>query len=327
MAPLTMDNEPRRVADVVSDLERGITGVHVVATGFSVLDKVLEGGLSARDLTVLGGVPGVGKTTMALQWARNMALGGRWVVYVCYDHDDVSLLLRLLVLEVGELTGGSPGSSVQARAALRSVSRGERTLLDAASSSHLVESAYARVQAYGGRLMLLAASRENTGLSELAQAARTAGSGGVLIVDYLQKIPTEDALSEAIRVDRVAASLKEIALIEHVAVLATVIGDKYGLDIRRLTPRYLRGASGIAYEADVILMINEKYRAVSKLHSTYDPVRAERFKRQVVVSVDKNRHGPASINLEFMKDFEHSRFDPEGKLVEEQLIDDLMYPE
>lgn len=156
----------RSAMDVVADLEQGISSVYDVATGFSVLDRVLDGGLSARDLTVLGGVPGVGKTTMALQWARNMALGGTQVVYVCYDHDNVSMLARLLLLEIGELTGGSPGSSVQARAAVRAVSRGERTLLDAAEDSHLVESAHKRVQAYGDRLLLLSGSPDTTGLPE-----------------------------------------------------------------------------------------------------------------------------------------------------------------
>ena len=327
MSPSVSVDDLRKATDVIAELEQGTTSVYAVATGFSVLDRVLEGGLSARDLTVLGGVPGIGKTTMALQWARNMALGGRQVVYACYDHDTVSLLSRLLMLEIGEITGGSPGSSLQARAAVTAVSRGERTLLDAAEASHLVNSAHERVQAYGDRLLLLAASREGTGVPELSEVAEGIDPGGALIVDYLQKIPAEDSTSEALRVDKVAAGLKEIALTRHIAVMANVIADKGGLDVRRLTSRHLRGASGIAYEADVVLMLNEKLRAVSKLHSAYDPLRSEGFKRQVVISIDKNRHGPTNINLEFTKDFAHSRFDPEGQLVEEQLIDDLMYPE
>jgi replicative DNA helicase len=323
-------NEPktaRRASDVVADLEGGIDSVAAVPTGFSVLDRVLDGGLSARDLTVLGGVPGAGKTAMALQWARNIASGGHQVVYACYDHDEVSLLARLLMLEIGDLTGGSDASSLQARAAVRAVSRGEMTLLDAAAESLLVRAAHSRVQAYGDHLSLLSASREATGLEELDAAADAAGAGAVLVVDYLQKIPTEEALSEAIRVDLVAAGLKEIALNTHVAVLAVVVSEQSGLNVRRLRQHHLRGASGIAYEADVVLMLNEKYRAVSKIHSSYDPLRAEEFRRWIVVSISKNRHGPADIDLEFVKDFPHFRFDPDGRHVEEQLIDDLMYPE
>ena len=326
---LNVDNEKvvRSAADVVADLESGIEYVTAVPTGFSVLDRVLDGGLSARDLTVLGGIPGAGKTAMALQWARNMASDGHQVIYACYDHDDVTLLSRLLLLEIGDLTGGSDASSLEARAAVRAVARGEMTLVDAADGSLLVSAAHSRVQAYGNRLALLPASREMTGLEELTAAADAAGAGGVLIVDYLQKIPTDEALSEAIRVDRVSAGLKDIALNTHVAVLAVVVSDQSGLNVRRLRQHHLRGASGIAYEADVVLILNDKHRAVSKLHSAYDPRRAEEFKRQIVLSISKNRHGPADINLGFVKDFPHFRFNPNGSHVEEQLIDDLMYPE
>ena len=327
MLNVDKENIVRSAADVVAALEGGIENTTAVPTGFPVLDRVLDGGLSARDLTVLGGIPGAGKTAMALQWARNMALDGHQVVYACYDHDDVTLLSRLLLLEIGDLTGGSDASSLQARAAVRAVVRGEKTLLDAADGSLLISAAHSRVQAYGDRLSLLPASREATGLEELTAAADAAGAGGVLIVDYLQKIPTDDALSEAIRVDRVSAGLKEIALNTHVAVLAVVVSDQSGLNVRRLKQHHLRGASGIAYEADVVLLINDKYKAVSKLHSAYDPRRAEEFKRQIVLSISKNRHGPADINLGFTKDFPHFRFNPNGSHVEEQLIDDLMYPE
>jgi replicative DNA helicase len=317
----------RNTLDVVEDLQGGIERVTAVPTGFSVLDRVLDGGLSARDLTVLGGVPGAGKTAMALQWARNMALDGHQVVYACYDHDEVTLLARLFMVEIGDLTGGADASSLQARAAVRAVARGEMTLVDATDESLLVRAAHSRIQAYGDNLQLLSASRDATGLKELAEVAHEVGAGGVLVVDYLQKVPADDASSEAIRVDSVAAALKEIALNTHVAVLAIVIGDKSGLNVRRLRQHHLRGASGIAYEADVVLMLNEKYRAVSKIHSSYDVLRAEDFKRWIVVSVSKNRHGPAGIDVEFVKDFPHFRFNPDGRHVEDQLIDDLMYPE
>jgi replicative DNA helicase len=317
----------RSASEVVTELEDGTTSVRTITTGFAVLDRVLGGGLSVRDLTVLGGVPGAGKTAMALQWSRNMAANGHKVVYACYDHDYVTLLSRLLMLEIGDLTGGSDAKSLQARAAIRAVARGERTLVDAADESLLVRAAHSRVQAYGENLSLLSAEWMVTGLEELGAAADDAGTGGVLIVDYLQKVPIEGALSEAIRVDHVGAGLKDIALSKQVAVVAVVVAEQSGLNVRRLRQHHLRGASGIAYESDVVMLLNEKYRAVSKKHSAYDPLRAQDFKRWIVLSISKNRHGPADIDLEFIKDFPHFRLDPDGRHVEEQLIDDMMYPE
>jgi replicative DNA helicase len=317
----------RSASDVVAELEEGTTSITAIPTGFPVLDRVLGGGLSVRDLTVLGGVPGAGKTAMALQWARNMAASGHQVAYVCYDHDAVTLLSRLLMLEIGDLTRGSDAKSLEARAAIRDVAQGGRTLVEAADESLLVRSAHSRVQEYGDRLLLMSAEWLGTGLGELAAVADRIGTGGVLIVDYLQKVPLEETSDEAVRIDHVGAGLKDIALNKRVAVVAVVVAEQSGLNVRRLRQHHLRGASGIAYESDIVMLLNEKARAVSKKHSAYDPLRAREFTRWIVVSIPKNRHGPADIDLEFIKDFPHFRFDPEGRHVEEQLIDDMMYPE
>ena len=79
--------------------------------------------------------------------------------------------------------------------------------------------------------------------------------------------------------------------------------------------------------ADVIVLLNPKFDAVSKVHTAHDPVRAESFKHEVVFTIEKNRDGPAPIDLEFSKDFEHFRFEPTGGFVAERLIDERLYPE
>jgi replicative DNA helicase len=87
---------------------------------------------------------------------------------------------------------------------------------------------------------------------------------------------------------------------------------------------HLRGSSAIAFESDVILMLNDKHKAVSKVHLSYDPIGAQGFKDWVVMSVEKNRGGPNLIDLEFRKDFTHFRFDPRGGLVTEKLVSERM---
>jgi DNA repair protein RadA/Sms len=51
-------------------------------TGVSELDRVLGGGLIPGSVTLLGGEPGVGKSTLALQVARSWAVSGSPVLYV-----------------------------------------------------------------------------------------------------------------------------------------------------------------------------------------------------------------------------------------------------
>jgi hypothetical protein len=99
------------------------------------------------------------------------------------------------------------------------------------------------------------------------------------------------------------------------------------LSARRLRLLHLRGAAGLAYEADIVLMMNEKALAVSKAHSAFDTLRAQEFEGQIVLSVDKNRGGPAPIDMEFKKDLAHYRFEPEGAIVQDRLVDTLLNPE
>ena len=52
------------------------------STGFTELDRVLGGGIVAGSMTLLGGDPGIGKSTILLQAARNIAASGLDVVYI-----------------------------------------------------------------------------------------------------------------------------------------------------------------------------------------------------------------------------------------------------
>ena len=54
----------------------------------------------------------------------------------------------------------------------------------------------------------------------------------------------------------------------------------------------------------------------------YDPVRAETFHNFTVFTIEKNRGGPNLIDIEFRKDFLYYRFDPQGGIVAEKLIDE-----
>ena len=71
-----------------------------VPLGFTPLDKTIGGGLRAGELLLIGGAQGTGKTTMAVQMARNIVMGGQAsVLYVCYEHDEEYLLNRIIAME------------------------------------------------------------------------------------------------------------------------------------------------------------------------------------------------------------------------------------
>ena len=317
---------PKTVADVAASLVPGGEEALPIPTGFEPLDTALEGGFRPRELVIVGGAPGIGKTVATLQWARNAAASGRAAVYACYEHDEATLLGRLLMQEVGNL-GGSARSAHETRSTVRAVTRGEVRLEDVADDA-LLRAAYEGLDDYAHRLWLVRASGVDTRLSTLAEMAEDFGRGSILFVDYLQKIPTTiPTANEAERAAHLAAGLKELAMEREIAVVAVAAGDESALSARRLRFEHLKGSAGLAYEADIVLMLNEKALAVSKAHSAYDSVRAASFRDQIVLSIDKNRGGPAPIDMEHGKDLSHYRFSPQGAIVEDRLVDELFYQE
>ena len=89
-----------------------------ISTGIHELDRVLGGGIVKGSLSLVGGDPGIGKSTLLLQVCRNMANSGRKVLYISGEESMHQIKMRaerigtfekemLLFCEtdLGEITG------------------------------------------------------------------------------------------------------------------------------------------------------------------------------------------------------------------------------
>ena len=328
VSPLS-DRATTNTASLLARLDHGIhsdDGVRTQPLGFEPLDRVLGGGLRIHDMLVLAGRPGVGKTIVTLQMARNMALHGSNVVFACYEHDHWTLLTRLLAMEIG--TVRVPHTSWYrmdgVRSLLDDVISG-RVSLASASGDPVMQAARARIDEYADRLHFVKATPSLTGVDELAQAVDDVGGGGptVLFVDYLQKVrPAHDTTSHIEHLGQVTEGLKEISLASSVSVVAIAAIGSAGLMKRRVHLPHLDAAVAVGYDADVIVMLNDKRHIVSANNLMNTTEQHDRLRQRVVFSIEKNRGGIAPVDVEFVKDFEHFRFDPDGSYVAEQLIED-----
>ena len=105
-------------------------GAKVWPSGFGALDVVLAGGFRSGELVLLGARPGLGKTTFALQVARNLAASGYSVVYFSFEHDSHSLLERLIVMEAAEIAGSCAVRLSAVRQAFNVPQRTDRMMQD-----------------------------------------------------------------------------------------------------------------------------------------------------------------------------------------------------
>jgi len=74
-----------------------------VKTGFTELDRVLGGGVVAGSLVLVGGDPGIGKSTLLLQVCRNLSAAGEKVLYVSGEESLKQIKMR--ANRIGELSG------------------------------------------------------------------------------------------------------------------------------------------------------------------------------------------------------------------------------
>jgi len=312
-------------------------GSHAAArvwpTGFDVLDKNLSNGFRSGELILLGGPQGLGKTTWALQVARNVARSGRSVVYFSFEHDPQTLLMRLVALESGEAGGLEAAGTSRVRESFEATSGPGASLADRLGAIVGGAEAMARVSEYSDRLLLHRSTGSSTTLDVIREAVdearKTTGQLPLVVVDYLQKVKVPDGSSvEEERITRVVEGLKDLALDVDIPVLAVVAADKLGLSAgKRLRVNNLRGSSALAYEADTVLILNNKYDVVARHHLVYNIGSAERFRQWAVLSIEKNRNGRDQIDLEFKKRFDQSRFENDGQQVVEQLVDERVFVE
>ncbi|EWT07068.1 helicase DnaB [Intrasporangium chromatireducens Q5-1] len=325
-----MGAAPRSVATLLEQtdmlLRRGErAGATVWSTGFPLLDEALGGGLRSGELALLGGPQGNGKTMMGLQFVRNVVRAGRTGIIFSYEHQANTLMERLISLEAAESDSGSAASVLEVRRGLETGTAGG-SLEELLASMRGGAAAYAALRSYGDRLHIHESSGASTTLNELRAVItdvhdRT-GQVPFVLVDYLQKIPVDGA-SEDERITGAVEGVKDLALDLGVPVVAVSAADKASLAAgRRMRTHDLRGASALAFEADVVMILSDKIDVVSRDHLVYDLANIQRFREWSVLTLEKNRHGRGDVELEFGKDFEHGRFITEGREVRERLIDE-----
>lgn len=82
------DKKPSRISQIETK------GEERTGTGFGELDRVLGGGVVCGSLTLIGGDPGIGKSTLLLQVCRNLSDAGKQVLYVSGEESLQQIKIR-----------------------------------------------------------------------------------------------------------------------------------------------------------------------------------------------------------------------------------------
>ena len=256
-----------------------------VPTGFTSLDNVLSG-FQKSDLIILAARPSMGKTTFALDLARNAALQYKASVGIfSLEMSDQQLVDRMLAAEAGvdswKLRTGRLSTDQEFEA---------------------VQTAMAKL----GEAPIHIDDQPGTNILQMRSSARRLKNEhglDLLIVDYLQLIhPTSTKASDSMvqQITEISRSLKLLARELDVPVLALSQLSR-AVEQRGGKPRLsdLRDSGSIEQDADVVMFIHREDKA-NKDQESERPNIAE-------ILIEKHRNGPVGL-AELYFDAKHVRF-------------------
>ena len=160
------------------------------SSGISELDRVLGGGIVPGAVLLLGGEPGVGKSTLALQLAAEACAAGRTVLYVCGEESPEQVRLR------AERLPGDPAevrvvaeTRVEALGAVWRETRPELVIVDSIQTMRTdrVESAPGSVSQVRECAALLAAAAKtgNTAVVLVGHVTKEGAIAGPRVLEHL----------------------------------------------------------------------------------------------------------------------------------------------
>jgi replicative DNA helicase len=229
------------------------------------VDRLLGGGFRQRDLVVLGGDIGTGKSALALAIALRTAAAGHQVAYFSGEMDEDRILERALAIE-------------------------GRARIDDLRSAKLSDETRASVGGAALRLRDLPLTVHPLTARQFDEALEPAWvhRPALVIVDYLQLLPPpaprltrDEDSAEALR------ALKSLALARQVVCLtvAQLPGFRGDRDDRRPTLDDYGAQGAVKQHADVILSL---YR-----EEMYNPGGGVEGATELIVA--KNRNGPTGF--------------------------------
>ena len=266
---------PESIVERVDQQRPGDIPGDTIPTGFPSIDRLLGGGVRRRDLVVLGGDIGSGKSALALGLALRVAQGGAGVALFSGEMDEERLMERALAIEgrvaVDELRGAKLNDETRAGIGGAAVRLRDLPLTSLALAGPDFESVARRLDP----------------LPPL----------GLVIVDYLQLVPSPAGVTRSTQDEDLALvlqRLKALALTRQVALV--VVSQLPRFDAKRPNARPALDDFGhlgaIKQHADLVLGL---YR-----EEMYNPGYGVDGATELIVL--KNRNGPTGfVDLYFYR--------------------------
>ena len=243
--------------------QRSSGNVRCLSSGFVDLDRQLSGGFRPGNLIVLAGRPAMGKTSLAVNIAYQVARHGSPSLFLSMEMPEQELADRLIaqsgsVFLSAVLAGDMEGDN------------GDRIMC----AVSILENLPLVIDDQGGLTLFDVASK--------ARSVKHKHGLGLLVVDYLQ-LMSGDGDNRNQQIEQITRGLKALAKELHIPIIALSQLSRKCEERTNKRPMNsdLRESGAIEQDADVILFV---YR-----DEEYNPASADKGTAEIIIS--KNRQG------------------------------------
>ncbi len=278
-----------------------------ISTGFESLDNELGGGLRTGSLIILGGIPSLGKTTLALNIANNVAKTGRDVLFFSLEMSRVELVLKSISRQTfmpdnAEQQIDSSYMKIMAAKALSVIDfyNGKCTETQKEEWQKAVDIYCEKVASH----LHIAECSGNVDVETIKAAIKdfmsdeTRQLKPLIIVDYMQNINSSEKTDKQ-AVDANMTSLKRIARDYKVVIIAISSFNRNNY-YTEVGYESFKESGGIDYGADVVigLQVAGYGDNTQENKETHDKAKTA-YPRKLKLRVVKNRIFKSGVQISF----------------------------
>lgn len=279
---IKISNDIVNIKDIDCGLEEYYKNINnkVIKTNFSILDGYLFG-LQKGVFYIVGGVPGVGKSTFVLNLMNNICKQKYNVLFVSLEMPYKEVKIKL----ISEITKIDTNK-------MKLINYEDEKNLDVIKKINNAEE-----KIYNYNLNFMGAKK--IFMYEIDDAIKNIGNIDIVFIDYLQKIRAGEGINRYEKISIISSDISALALRYDIPIVVVSSVNRANADRANKEPILsdLRDSGNLEFDAGVVLFLHRP--------GQFDEEVA-RSKAKIILA--KNRYGTSNVNIDLMWKPQQSKF-------------------
>jgi replicative DNA helicase len=295
-----------------------------LSTGIKLLDEALEGGFYKKNLVILGAISSLGKTTLALQIADNVAREGNDVLIFSLEMSKEELIAKSLSRNTYLKAYDKHYTALALTT--RDILKGKGLIDETTSEQRQViyKEAYEDYKDNIASHIYITECNDNIDINintigeKIKNHIAITNNKPLVVIDYLQIIQNQEkGLTDKQVIDRIVASLKRIARDNDITILLISAFNRASYNQESNLASF-RDSSTIEYTSDVLISLQHEILdgVLDDKKKKNTNQEQQKDERDLTLKVLKNRNGRITDikDIKFYAKYNYMRFnDTESK--------------